>query len=90
MATIKRAEGDAESITIVSKNEAAALETISQTLDNASRHRTIDYILLQHYMKGYQNILKNSRVVVVPKSKEGQNNDFLNLAAMMMFNNNSK
>ncbi|CAD8183418.1 unnamed protein product [Paramecium octaurelia] len=86
-AAIKIAEGDAEAVRLVSQNEAKALTQISEALQEQSKKRVLDYILLQHYLKGYSSILKSSKVVVVPKAKEGQGNDFMSLAAMMMFNN---
>lgn len=54
----------------------------------------MQFILLQNYISNFENTLKKSNVVVTPEGgkmtgtgkKDGNSNDFLTLAAMMMLN----
>ncbi|EGR31845.1 stomatin family protein, putative [Ichthyophthirius multifiliis] len=85
---IKRAEGDAESIEIISKKESEALQQIGNSYKNVKNKNSIQYILLHNYLKNYEQTLKTSNVIIAPESqKNGNGNDLITVAAMLMMNN---
>ena len=54
IAYIKKAEGDAESITLISKSESEALQLIANTYKDIKNKTSIQYILLHNYLKNYE------------------------------------
>jgi len=85
---ILKAEGDAESINLVTEKEREAIKMISDAIGSGNGQAVIDYILLQNYLRGYENTIKKGRITVTPSSggKDGNGSDITTLAAMLLAN----
>jgi len=85
---ILKAEGEAESIQLISEKEKEALEMISNALAAGKGQAVIDYMLLQKYLRNYQDTLKKGKVTVTPSGDGKGGNDITTLAAMLLANQN--
>jgi len=54
---------------LVSESEKNALESIGTAFESVKKQNSVQYILLQSYIKNYENILKNSNLIVAPEGK---------------------
>jgi regulator of protease activity HflC (stomatin/prohibitin superfamily) len=85
-AAILNAEGDAESVNVITDKESEAIAMISNAIAHGKGKEVINYILLQNYLRDYENTLKKGKVTVAPTGKgtSGGNNDLTTLAAMLL------
>jgi len=84
---ILSAEGEAESINVITDKESEAIKKIADAIAHGKGSEVINYMLLQHYLRDYENTLKKGRITVAPSGsgKPGDNgNDLTTLAAMML------
>jgi len=89
-ASILNSEGEAESINVITDKESAAIQMISDAIAKGNSNGVIDYMLLQHYLRDYENTIKKGKITVTPSgsgtgTSEG-NNDLTTLAAMLLAN----
>ena len=87
--TILNAEGQAESIDLITEKESQAINMISESISHGDGRDAMNYILLQNYLRDYNNTLKKGNVTVAPtttggKGGDGGNNDLTTLAAMLL------
>ena len=89
-AAILNSEGEAESINVVTDKESNAIEMISKAIGQGRGDEVINYMLLQHYLRDYENTIKKGRITVTPsgvgKGGSEGNNDLTTLAAMLLAN----
>ena len=83
---ILSAEGEAESINLITDKESEAIKKIANAIAHGKGSEVINYMLLQHYLKDYENTLKKGRVTVAPSGsgKGDSGNDLTTLAAMLL------
>lgn len=90
-ASILQAEGEAESVNVITDKESEALSLISDSIAQGKGRDVINYILLQNYLRDYENTLKKGKVTVAPNSTGqgaagGSNSELTTLAAMLLAN----
>eukprot|EP01017_Pseudomicrothorax_dubius_P035217 TRINITY_DN48_c0_g8_i1.p2 TRINITY_DN48_c0_g8~~TRINITY_DN48_c0_g8_i1.p2 ORF type:complete len:351 (-),score=90.25 TRINITY_DN48_c0_g8_i1:1772-2824(-) len=89
LSSILRYEGEAESVNIITKGETTALGYLADAINNDKSGRTLQYILVQNYLRILARTLANNKVVIAPERESGAggSGDLMAIAAMMMMNN---